>query len=323
MSFLTDDWLGGQEKKSLRAAFGRGLVEIARSDDRVVALSADLMDSVGFGEFYKEFGHPRTIEVGVAEQNLATVASGLAAMGAVPFAASYGAFSPGRNWEQIRTTICLNDQPVKLVGSHAGLNVGPDGATHQMLEDIALMRSLPNMVVLAPGDANEAQQLAAAMTRDDRPNYVRLPREKMPVFLDNKFEIGKSYLLREGGDITLLGTGVMTYQLLLAADRLAEDGISAEVIHMPTIKPLDNQAILRSAKKTGLVVAAEEAQIAGGFGSAVAEVLGERLPTKLLRIGVHDSFGETGTKDQLWHKHRLDKDGVVEQIREFIKVSLA
>ena len=192
MSFLMENWQN-LELAAIRVGFGEGLVDIAKKNNLVVALSADLMESVGFGQFDKEIGHPRAIEVGVAEQNLVTVASGLAAMGNIPFAASYAAFSPGRNWEQIRTTVCLNNQPVKLVGSHAGLNVGPDGATHQMLEDIALMRSLPNMVVLAPGDANEAKLMSAAMAGDKRPNYVRLPREKTPLFLNQStFEIEKA-----------------------------------------------------------------------------------------------------------------------------------
>jgi transketolase len=277
----------------------------AREHLQVVALSGDLMESVGFGEFQKEFGEPRCIEVGVAEQNLVTVASGLAAMGAVPFAASYAAFSPGRNWEQIRTTICLNDRPVKIVGSHAGLNVGADGATHQMLEDIALMRSLPNMVVLAPGDAREAEQMAFAMARDERPNYVRLPREKTPLFVSSEaeFEIGRAYVLREGADVALFGTGVMTYQLLLAAEKLAERGISAEVVHVPTVKPLDEQTLFASAQKCGAVLTAEEGQIAGGFGGAVAEFLSEHAPVPLRHIGVRDAFGESGTMTELWQKH--------------------
>ena len=250
MSFLMENWQN-LELAAIRVGFGEGLVDIAKKNNLVVALSADLMESVGFGKFYEEIGKPRAIEVGVAEQNLVTVASGLAAMGNIPFAASYAAFSPGRNWEQIRTTICLNNQPVKLVGSHAGLNVGPDGATHQMLEDIALMRSLPNMVVLAPGDANEAELIAAAMAGDKRPNYVRLPREKTALFLNQStFEIGKSYMLRHGKDVALFGTGVMTYQLLLAAEKLANEyGIQAEVIHFPTIKPLDEDAVLDAAQK--------------------------------------------------------------------------
>ena len=320
MSFLMENWQN-LELVAIRMGFGEGLVDIAKKNNLVVALSADLMESVGFGKFYEEIGKPRAIEVGVAEQNLVTVASGLAAMGNIPFEASYAAFSPGRNWEQIRTTICLNNQPVKLVGSHAGLNVGPDGATHQMLEDIALMRSLPNMVVLAPGDANEAKLIAAAMAGDKRPNYVRLPREKTPLFLSQStFEIGKSYTLRRGKDVALFGTGVMTYQLLLAAEKLANEyDIQAEVIHFPTIKPLDEDAILDAAQKCQAVITAEEGQIAGGFGSSVAEVLSENLPVKMKRIGVNDAFGESGKMSELWKKHGLDVDSIVRSVVNFLQ----
>ena len=320
MMYLRDDWQT-LTYASVRGGFGDGLVETARQNDRVVALSADLVESVGFGEFAQRISAPRLIEVGVAEQNLVTVASGLAAMGNIPFAASYASFSPGRNWEQIRTTICLNNQPVKLVGSHAGLNVGPDGATHQMLEDIALMRSLPNMVVLAPGDAHEAKLMAAAMVADSRPNYVRLPRADMPLFLNQAtFEIGKSYTLRQGTDVALLGTGTMTYQLLLAAEILAnQHSIQAEVIHFPTIKPLDEAAVLSAAQKCGRVVTAEEGQIAGGFGSSVAELLSEQLPVKVKRIGVNDVFGESGSMVELWQKHGLDVNSVVSSVVDFLQ----
>ena len=320
MSFLMENWQN-LELAAIRMGFGEGLVDIAKKNNLVVALSADLMESVGFGKFYEEIGKPRAIEVGVAEQNLVTVASGLAAMGNISFAASYAAFSPGRNWEQIRTTICLNNQPVKLVGSHAGLNVGPDGATHQMLEDIALMRSLPNMVVLAPGDANEAKLMAAAMAGDKRPNYVRLPREKTALFLNQStFEIGKSYTLRRGKDVALFGTGVMTYQLLLAAEKLANEyDIRAEVIHFPTIKPLDEGAVLDAAQKCQAVITAEEGQIVGGFGSSVAEVLSENLPVKMKRIGVNDTFGESGKMSELWKKHGLDVDSIVCSVVNFLQ----
>ena len=320
MSFLREDWRQS-ESVAIRIGFGEGLTDVSKKNNLVVALSADLMESVGFGEFAKEIDSPRAIEVGVAEQNLVTVASGLAAMGNIPFAASYAAFSPGRNWEQIRTTICLNNQPVKLVGSHAGLNVGPDGATHQMLEDIALMRSLPNMVVLAPGDANEARLMAGAMAGDKRPNYVRLPREKTPLFLNQStFEIGKSYALRRGKDVALLGTGVMTYQLLLAAEKLAKEyDIQAEVIHFPTIKPLDEDAVLDAAQKCQAVITAEEGQIAGGFGSSVAEVLSENLPVKMKRIGANDAFGESGKMSELWEKHGLDVNSIVHSAINFLQ----
>ncbi len=320
MMYLREDWQT-PTYVSVRGGFGEGLVETAQQDDRVVALSADLVGSVGFGKFAEHIGAPRLIEVGVAEQNLVTVASGLAAMGNIPFAASYASFSPGRNWEQIRTTICLNNQPVKVVGSHAGLNVGPDGATHQMLEDIALMRSLPNMVVLVPGDAHEAKLMAAAMVADSRPNYVRLPRADMPLFLNQAtFEIGKSYSLRQGTDVALLGTGTMTYQLLLAAEILAnQHNIQAEVIHFPTIKPLDEAAVLGAAQKCGRVVTAEEGQIAGGFGSSVAELLSEHLPVKVKRIGVNNVFGESGSMVELWQKHGLDIDSIVRSVVNFLQ----
>lgn len=320
MMYLREDWQT-PTYASVRGGFGDGLVTLAKQDDRVVALSADLVASVGFGKFAEHIGAPRLIEVGVAEQNLVTVASGLAAMGNIPFAASYASFSPGRNWEQIRTTICLNNQPVKLVGSHVGLNVGPDGATHQMLEDIALMRSLPNMVVLAPGDAHEAELMAAAMVADSRPNYVRLPRADVPLFLNQAtFEIGKAYVLREGKDVALLGTGTMTCQLLLAAEILAnQHSIQAEVVHFPTIKPLDEAAVLGAAQKCGRVVTAEEGQIAGGFGSSVAELLSEHLPVKVKRIGVDNVFGESGKTSELWQKHGLDIDSIVRSVVNFLQ----
>jgi len=318
--YLREDWQT-PTYTSVRGGFGDGLVALAKQDDRVVALSADLVASVGFGKFAEHIGAPRLIEVGVAEQNLVTVASGLAAMGNIPFAASYASFSPGRNWEQIRTTICLNNQPVKVVGSHAGLNVGPDGATHQMLEDIALMRSLSSMVVLAPGDAHEAELMAAAMVADLRPNYVRLPRADMPLFLNQAtFEIGKAYVLREGKDVALLGTGTMTYQLLLAAEILAnQHSVQAEVIHFPTIKPLDETAVLSAAQKCGCVVTAEEGQVAGGFGSSVAELLSEQLPVNVKRIGINDMFGESGSMVELWQKHGLDVDSVVSSVVDFLQ----
>lgn len=317
MSMLRDDWRAG-DTALMRLGFGHGLVNVALNNPQVLALSADLAESVGLGEFAERIGAPRFIEVGVAEQNLVTVASGLAAMGNIPFAASYAAFSPGRNWEQIRTTICLNNQPVKLVGSHAGLNVGADGATHQMLEDIALMRSLPNMVVLAPGDAYEAEMMAAVMAADIRPNYVRLSRADMPLFLDGEVAIGRASVLRQGTDVALLGTGTMTYQLLMVAEQLAYAGVQAEVVHFSAIKPLDDAAVVAAAQKCGRLVTAEEGQIAGGFGGAVAEVLGDKLPVKIKRIGVHDQFGESGSVAELWQKHGLDVAAIVQQVKHVL-----
>lgn len=303
----------------IRAGFGRGLKAAAEKDTSIVALCADLTESTQMSLFAEAFPE-RYIQVGIAEQNLVTVASGLARAGKIPFTSSYAAFSPGRNWEQIRTTITLNDQPVKIIGSHAGVSVGPDGATHQMLEDIALMRVLPNMIVIAPGDSIEAEKATHAIAANGKPSYLRLAREKSPIFSTEKspFEIGKAYKLREGSDVTLLGTGAMTYQLLVAAKRLEEKGIHAEVIHVPTIKPLDNETILESVRKTGRVVTAEEAQIMAGFGGAVAELLGENLPSPLLRIGMKDRYGESGVPAELIAYFRLDGASMAQDIKQFV-----
>ncbi len=290
-----------------RKGFGRGLLEAGKRDENVVAACADLTDSTQISMFRDAFPD-RFVEIGVAEQNLVTVGSGMAAMGKIPFVSSYAAFSPGRNWEQIRTTICLNDRPVKIVGSHAGLFTGKDGATHQMLEDIALMRVLPNMVVIVPCDSVEAEKATLAMAQDGRPNYLRLAREATPVITtaDTPFEIGKAYVFREGKDVTLIATGTMTYQALVAADKLAKDGVSAEVVHVPTIKPLDAETILKSVRKTGAVVTAEEAQINGGLGGAIAELLGEEHPVPLKRVGMPDHFGESGDPVDLFKHFCLD-----------------
>jgi transketolase len=287
-------------REPIRKGFGRGLLNAGKVNVNVVAACADLTESTQMSLFKKEFPE-RFVEVGVAEQNLVTVGSGMAAMGKIPFVSSYAAFSPGRNWEQIRTTICLNDRPVKIVGSHAGVSVGPDGATHQMLEDIALMRVLPNMVVIAPGDSLEAERATLAMASDQRPNYIRLAREATPIVTTDKtpFEIGKAYVYKEGSDLTIMSTGTMTFQALAAAAKLEKDGIHAEVIHIPTIKPLDEKTIIASAKKTGKVITVEEGQIIGGLGGAIAELLSQTSPTKVIRMGMQDRFGESGKPDEL------------------------
>jgi transketolase len=291
----------------IRTGFGRGLKKAGELDGNVVAACADLTDSTKMGDFAKAFPE-RFIEIGVAEQNLVTVGAGLAAMGRIPFVSSYAAFSPGRNWEQIRTTICLNDRPVKVVGSHAGVSVGPDGATHQMLEDIALMRVLPNMVVIVPGDSLEAEKATLAMAKDSRPNYLRLAREATPIITTEQtpFEIGKAYVYAPGVDVTIISTGTMTYQALLAAEQLYKDGIDAEVLHVPTIKPLDEETILKSVRKTGRVVTVEEGQIIGGLGGAIAELLAENHPVPMKRIGMQDRFGESGEPNELLEYFGLD-----------------
>ncbi len=295
------------EAEPIRKGFGRGLLEAGKRNPSVVAACADLTGSTAMDLFAKEFPD-RFIEIGVAEQNLVTTGTGLAAMGKIPFVSSYAAFSPGRNWEQIRTTIALNDRPVKIIGSHAGVSVGPDGATHQMLEDIALMRVLPNMVVLAPGDSVEAEKATLAMAANKRPNYMRLAREATPIITTPKtpFEIGKAYVFRPGEDVTLIATGTMTYHALMAAEKLYKDGVDAEVVHVPTIKPLDAETILKSVRKTRAVVTAEEAQINGGLGGAIAELLGENLPVPLKRIGMQDRFGESGEPNELLEFFGLD-----------------
>jgi transketolase len=295
------------DSEPIRKGFGRGLLQAGKNNVNVVAACADLTDSTQMSLFKAEFPD-RFVEIGVAEQNLVTVGSGLAAMGKIPFVSSYAAFSPGRNWEQIRTTICLNDRPVKVVGSHAGVSVGPDGATHQMLEDIALMRVLPNMVVIAPCDSVEAEKATLAMAADSRPNYLRLAREATPIITTDKtpFEIGPAYIFAKGADVTIIATGTMTYQALAAVDQLYKDGIEAEVIHVPTIKPLDTKTILKSVKKTGAVVTVEEGQIIGGLAGAIAELLSEEYPAPLTRIGMRDRFGESGAPDELLKHFGLD-----------------
>lgn len=307
------------KKEPIRAGFSKGLLAAGTENTEIVAACADLTTSTGMNLFAEAFPD-RFVEVGVAEQNLVTVGSGLAAIGKVPFVSSYAAFSPGRNWEQIRTTICLNDQPVKVVGSHAGISVGPDGATHQMLEDIALMRVLPNMVVVVPGDSLEAERATIALAKDSRPAYLRLAREATPIITtkDSPFVIGKAYLYRQGNDISLMTTGTMTYQALVAADNLIKKGISVEVLHIPTIKPLDTVAVLASAKKTKRIITVEEAQIAGGLGSVVAEFLSEEAPTKIHRMGIKDRFGESGKPDELLEHFGLTSKHIELQIHRML-----
>lgn len=308
------------EQDTIRGGFGRGLKAAGEANDKIVALCADLTESTQISIFAEAFPD-RFIQVGIAEQNLIAVASGLAASGKIPFASSYAAFNPGRSWEQIKSTVALNEQPVKVVGGHAGIGVGPDGATHQMLEDIALMRVLPNMVVIAPGDAIEAEKATKLIAENGKPTYIRLARPKVPTFStqESPFEIGKAYVLREGGEATLLGTGCMTYQLLVAAKILAERGISVEVVHVPTIKPLDDETIFASVHKTGRAVAAEEAQTAGGFGGVIAELLSEKMPTPLLRLGLDDRFGESGEPMELFDYFGLTGEKMADRITKFVR----
>jgi len=290
-----------------RKGFGEGLREAGQKDDRVVALCADLTESTQMEAFKNQFPD-RFIEVGVAEQNLATVAAGLAAVNKIPFISSYASFSPGRNWEQIRTTIALNERDVKIVGSHGGVSVGADGATHQMLEDIAMMRAMPQMVVVVPCDYLEAKKATLAIAQNSKPSYLRLAREKTAVITTKQspFEIGKAQILFSGHDLTIVACGPLVYEALKAAYHLARSHVSVEVINCSTIKPLDKDTILNSAKKTQAVISVEEAQINGGLGSAIAELLGENQPTLFFRVGVRDRFGQSGTIAELWEEYELN-----------------
>ncbi len=310
------DW--GSEPN--RKGFGRGLVKAGEDNDQVVALCADLTGSVQIEPFAKKFSE-RYVEVGIAEQNMVTVASGMAALGKIPFTASYAAFSPGRNWEQIKTTIALNDQPVKVIGAHAGLYTGPDGATHQMLEDVALMRSMPNMVVIVPGDSLEAEKATIAMAKDNRPNYLRLARDASPIMTTEQspFEIGKAYVYSPGKDVTIVVNGTLTPVALEAAEKLFHDGIDVEVVHCPTVKPLDSATILTSVKKTRKVITLEEAQINGGLGSAVCELLSEHDPVPVIRMGVRDTYGQSGTPEELLEHYGLSAKHVMVKVHSLVE----
>jgi transketolase len=318
---LATDLLTEEVKQEpIRAGFGRGLLEAGKTDKSIVALCADLTESTKMSEFAKSFPE-RFVEIGVAEQNLVTVAAGMALAGKIPFVSSYAAFSPGRNWEQIRTTICLNETNVKIVGSHAGVSVGPDGATHQMLEDIALMRVLPNMMVVAPADAVEAEKATQALAKHPGPAYIRLAREKSPVITTDKspFSLSKAQVLRSGKDATIVACGTMVYQSLMAAEALAKHDIEVEVINAAVIKPLDTITITASARKTGAVLTAEEGQVAGGLGGAVAETLADHFPVPMVRVGLLDRFGESGAPDQLLEHFGLTAPAIATHIRDLLK----
>ncbi len=298
---------------STRAGFGKGLVEVAKNDKRVVALTADLTESTKLLEFQRQFPE-RFFEVGVAEQNLAGVAAGLALSGKIPFMTSYAVFSPGRNWDQIRVSIAYNQANVKIVGSHAGLNVGPDGATHQALEDIALMRVLPHMTVVVPADTEQARQATIAIANYRGPVYLRLTRSNTPIFISAKsnFKIGQAQVLQSGSDVTLIACGPLVYQTLLAAEELKKQGISATVINCHTIKPLDVKTIIAEVKKTGAVVTIEEHQRVGGLGSVIAETLAARYPVPQEFVAVEDTFGESGQAEELLEKYGLTIEHIIE-----------
>lgn len=305
-----------------RNGFGEGLVVAGEKNENVVGLCADLTESTRMHLFEKKFPE-RFFQMGVAEQNLATVAAGLAVSGKVPFIASYATFSPGRNWEQIRTTISYNDANVKIAGHHAGISVGPDGATHQAVEDIATMRVMANMIVVVPCDAIEAKKATIAAAQIVGPMYLRFAREKTPVFTTEKtpFSIGKAEVFwqTKRPEVTIIACGPLVHNALIAAQMLSEQKIDVDVINCHTIKPLDEKTILDSVKKSKAVVTVEEHQVTGGLGGAIAELLARKLPTKMEYIGMQDTFGESGEPAELLKKYKMDPASIVSAAKKVIR----
>lgn len=317
---LVKDPYGKLAAEPTRNGFGRGLVKAGSESEDVVVLCADLSESTRVLDFKKAFP-ARFVQMGVAEQSLAAIASGMALAGKIPFIASYAAFSPGRNWEQIRTTGCLQNINLKIVGAHAGVSVGPDGATHQMTEDIALMRVLPNMTVLVPCDAVEAEKATIAAAQIDGPVYIRLGREATPVFTTAKspFEVGKAQVLTKGSDVAIIACGGLVYEALKATKDLEKAGIGARVINCASIKPLDKETIVKAAKECGAIVTVEEAQMAGGLGGAVCELLSLEFPVPIVRIGMNDEFGQSGTPDELLEHYHLTAPWIVKAAKSVMK----
>ena len=308
-------------KIATRESYGNALVELGKENDKVYVLDADLAGATKTGTFKKAFPD-RHIDCGIAECNMMGIAAGLSTTGIIPFCSSFAMFASGRAFEQVRNSIGYPHLNVKIGATHAGVTVGEDGASHQCNEDIALMRTIPGMVVICPSDDIEARACVKAAAEYVGPVYMRFGRSAVPVINDNpgyKFEIGKGILLKEGKDVTIIASGVCVSEALKAAEALAADGIDAEVINIHTIKPLDKELVLNSAKKTGKVVTVEEHSVIGGLGSAVADVLAESGAAVLKKIGVQDVFGESGTAGQLLHKFKLDAEGITEGVKEFLK----
>lgn len=308
--------------KSIRDGFGEALVELGKGNPDVVVLTADLADSTRVKEFADKFPD-RFYQVGVAEQGLVTVAAGMALAGKIPFTTSYAVFSPGRTWEQIKVTASLNDVPVKIVGAHAGFGASMYGATHESLEDIALMRVIPNMVVVSPCDYEEAKKATLDVASNNKPTYLRLSRQESPIITksDSHFELGRAETLVNGNDpqVVIFGTGPILAEVLEAAEELTRRNLVTQVINLHTIKPIDELAIIRAAKTCGAVVTVEEHQIIGGMGSAVSEVLAKNFPVPIEFIGVKDSFGESAKDyNELWKKFGLKKENIIEAVKKVI-----
>ena len=310
-----------REEIAIREGYGAGLLQAGKDDDSVVALCADLTGSTKTNLFADEFPD-RFVQVGIGEQSMASVASGLAAMGKTPFIASYAMFSPGRNWEQIRTTICYNDSNVKVAGSHAGVSVGPDGGTHQAIEDIALMRIIPRMHVIVPCDVEEARKATLAAAKHKGAFYLRYAKENTPVMTtkDTPFEIGKANIMweSENPQVALIACGTAMHTTLEAAKALEEEGIGSIVLNNASVKPMDINKVIDAAKRTGAVVTAESHQILGGMGSAVAEVLAQNHPVPQELIGVHDDFGQSGTPEELLAHYKIDTPSIVAAAKKAI-----
>ncbi len=309
------------KKIATRESYGNALVELGKEHDDLIVLDADLAGATKTGIFKKAFPE-RHLDCGIAEANMAGIAAGLSTCGKVPFMSTFAMFAAGRAYEQVRNSIGYPHLNVKIGATHAGISVGEDGATHQCLEDLALMREIPGMVVLNPSDDIEARAAVKAAYEHVGPVYLRFGRLALPVINDTpdyKFEIGKGIVLKEGTDVTVFATGLCVNSALEAADMLAKDGISAKVVNIHTIKPLDEELVVQAAKETGKVVTVEEHSVIGGLGSAVCEVLSEKAPTKVLRIGVNDVFGESGPAVELVHKYGLDAEGVYNKVKAFAK----
>ena len=306
--------------KATRFGFGEGLVELGKKDDKIFALGADTVSSVAMDGFQREFPE-RFVNVGIAETNLLGVAAGLSIVGFIPFVSTYGVFASGRPWEQIRTTICYSKLNVKIGGSHSGLMVGPDGATHQALEEISIMRCLPNMTVLVPCDLIETKKATIVAAYYNGPVYIRYGRESIPIITEDKtpFEIGKAIKMKDGKDVCIMACGSMVYEALMAAEILEKENIKARVLNIHTIKPIDKQAIIEATKDCGAIVTVEEHQIFGGFGSAVAEVVVSNNPVPMEFVGIKDTFGESGKPADLIVKYGLKDINIVEAVRKVLK----
>lgn len=310
------------EQIPIRQGFGEGLLLAGEKNPQVVGLCADLTESTKMNLFAEKFPN-RFIQIGVAEQNLASVASGLAAMGKIPFISSYAMFSPGRNWEQIRTTICYNNRPVKIIGSHAGISVGPDGGTHQAIEDIAITRVIPRMVVFSPCDSIEAKKATLASVDTGTPVYLRLAREKTPIITTEKtpFKLGvaETFWLSENPQVGIVATGALLHKALLVAKALEKEGVEVEVLNLSTIKPLDEKAIINLAKKAGRIITVEEHQIRGGMGGAVSECLAKNYPVPMEFIGVDDEFGQSGTPDELIEHYGMGTKNILKAVERILR----